>query len=93
MLGQFYTFFFYKDKLSKNETRLKLGKKKNKLRDWGWGVQRLSKVAWMWGWEVQRQRIKIIMNYVSFKGLLTKEWPEHRQIHLLGCNWVFQWGS
>lgn len=42
MLGQFYTFFFYKDKLSKNETRLKLGEKKSKLRDWGWGSAKIK---------------------------------------------------
>ena len=42
MLGQFYTLFFYKDKLSKKETRLKLGKKKNKLRDWDWGSAKIK---------------------------------------------------
>ena len=32
------------------------------------------------------------MFYIYFKILVAKEWPDHRQSHLLLCNWMFNWG-
>ena len=35
-----------------------------------------------WGGGIQKQKIKIVKIHSSFKNLLTKEWPKHRQSHL-----------
>ena len=44
-------------------------------------------------WEVQKQKIKITMIYISFENLLTPEWPEDCLIHFLGCDRMFHWGN
>ena len=33
-----------------------------------------ERIRTFWGWEVQKQKIKVTMIYISFKRLLTKEW-------------------
>ena len=33
-----------------------------------------------WGWEVQKQKIKITMIYISFKNVVTEEWSEHPEV-------------
>ena len=33
-----------------------------------------------WGWEFQKQKIEMTMICISFKNLLTKQWPEHRPL-------------
>lgn len=37
----------------------------------------------MSGWEVQKQKTKTAMIYISFENLLTQEWPEGRLIQFL----------
>ena len=64
--------FFFKSKLYKN-SKANIGKKESKLRAF-------------WGWEVQKQEIIMTKIFISFKNLLTKEWPEKHQSHLLWCN-------
>ena len=44
----------------------------------------------MWHWKVQKQKIKITMIYISYKNLLTKEWPEHSPSHILRFNLIFK---
>ena len=67
--------FLYKNKLHKNN-EAEIGKKKhNKLRTF-------------WGREVQNQKIKIAMIYISFKNLNGKEWLEHLQSLLLWYKWM-----
>ena len=66
----------YKNKFYKdNETEI--GKKiKNKLRT-------------IRGWELQKQRTKIAMIYLSSESLHTKEGPELQPSNLLSCNQMF----
>ena len=68
--------FMYKNKFYKdNETEI--GKKiKNKLRT-------------IRGWELQKQRTKITMIYLSSESLHTKEGPELQPSNLLSCNQMF----
>ena len=69
-------FFIYKNKLYKdNETEIDK-KIKNKLRT-------------IPGWELQKQRTKIAMIYLSSESLHTKEGPELQPSNLLSCNQMF----
>ena len=63
-----HTLFLYKSKLyKKNETEI---------------GETYKQIRTFWGQGVQKQKIKVMMIYISFKNLLTKEWPEHRQSQL-----------
>ena len=68
----FCSKFLYDSKLYKNN-EAQIGQRNNKL-------------GTFWGWKVRKQKTEAKMIYISFKYLLTKEWPEHRQNHLLLCN-------
>ena len=61
-----YTFF-YKNKLCKNN-KAETDKKTNK-----------NKLRAFSGYDVQKWKIILTMIYISFKNLLTKEWPGHLQ--------------
>ena len=56
-----------------------------------WYTLSKATLRMFWGWEVQRQKTKSIIVYISFKNWL-KIWPEHLQSHLSWCNWMFHQG-
>ena len=60
---KFLSFFYRRSNLMRM-ARLKLVKNKDKLRTF-------------WGWELQKPKTIIPMIYISYKNLLTEEWPEH----------------